>query len=164
MDLDLQIQTLIEKAPRDGSTPQILEAIAPALKLLAQQLGHLQYFILQTANGSWAVTVLSNLKQPGSEKKAIYAFPTFKDASKAATAVSPAGDRAVPVPLPVTHILFQILALETIDSIVFFETPGSVETGTEVSREQVQKLIGVYLQQYRSNPNSNSGNLPPDIA
>jgi hypothetical protein len=160
MDLDRQIQTLIEKAPRDGSTPQILEAIAPALQLLAQQLQHLEYFILQTPQGSWAVTVLSNLKLPGSEKNVIYAFPTFKDASRA----TPTGDRAVPVPLPVTHILFQILALETIDSIVFFETPGSVETGTEVSREQVQKLIGFYLQQYRSHPNSNSSNLPPDIA
>ena len=161
MDLDLQIQTLIEKAPRDGSTPQILEAIAPALLLLAQQLQHREYFILQTVEQSWAVTVLSNLKQPGSEKTVIYAFPTLKDASRAAVA---GGDRAVPVPLPVIHILFQILALESIDSMVFFETPGSVETGTEVSREQVQKLIGAYLQQYRSNPNFNSGNLPPDIA
>ncbi|MGL5064497.1 MAG: hypothetical protein ACRC62_31295 [Microcoleus sp.] len=160
MDLDRQIQTLIEKAPRDGSTPQILEAIAPALLLLAQQLQHLEYFILQTVEQSWAVTVLSNLKQPGSEKTVIYAFPSQKDAS----GVAVGGDRAVPVRLPVVHILFQILALESIDSIVFFETPGSVEAGTEVSREQVQKLIGAYLQQYRSNPNSNSGNLPPDIA
>ena len=160
MDLDQQIQALIDKAPPDGSTPQILEAIAPALLLLAQQLKHLEYSILQTVEQSWAVTVLSNLKQPGREKSVIYAFPSLKDASQAA----PVGDRVQPVSLPVTHILFQMMALESLDSIVFFETPGNLDVGTEVTREQVQKLIGVYLQQYRSTPQSNSSNLPPDIA
>jgi hypothetical protein len=160
MDLDQQIQSLIDKAPPDGSTPQILEAIAPALLLLAQQLQHLEYSILQTVEQSWAVTVLSNLKQPGREKSVIYAFPSLKDASQAA----PAGDRVRPVSLPVTHILFQMMALESLDSIVFFETPGNLDVGTEVTREQVQKLIGVYLQQYRSALQSNSSNLPSDIA
>ncbi len=162
MDLNRQIQALIEKAPADGSTPQIVEAISPALLLLAQQLQHLEYCILQTFEQSWAITVLSNLKQPGPEKSVIYAFPTLKDASEAAAAA--AGDRLMPVSLPVTHILFQMLALEGLSSIVFFETPGNRETGTEVRREQVQNLVGVYLQQYRSTPKSNSSNLPPDIA
>jgi len=162
MDLDQQIQSLIDKAPPDGSTPQILKAIAPALLLLAQQLKHLEYSSLQTFEQSWAITVLSNLKQPGREKRVIYAFPSLQDASLAATA---AGDRAKrPVSMPVTHILFQMLALEGLDSIVFFETPGNLEVGTEVRREQVQNLINVYLQQYRSTPQSSSNNLPPNIA
>ena len=154
MDLDQQIQALIEKAPRDGSTPQILQAIAPALVLIAQQLQHLEYSILQTVDQSWAIVVLSNLKEPGREKRVIYAWTSLKDASQAAAA---AGDRLRPVLLPVTHILFQMIALEGLDSIVFFESPGNQEVGTEISREQVQNLINVYLQQYRSGP-------PPDIA
>ncbi|MEG4572033.1 hypothetical protein QUA56_04800 [Microcoleus sp. N3A4] len=154
MDLDQQIQTLIEKAPPDGSTPQILKAIAPALVLIAQQLQHLEYSILQAVDQSWAMVVLSNLKQPGREKRVIYAWSALKDASQAAAA---AGDRLRPVPLPVTHILFQMIALEGLDSIVFFENPGNQEVGTEIPREQVQSLINVYLQQYRSAP-------PPDIA
>jgi len=154
MDLDQQIQALIEKAPRDGSTPQILEAIAPALVLIAQQLQHLEYSILQAVDQSWAIVVLSNLKEPGREKKVIYAWTSLKDASQAAAA---AGDRLRPVLLPVTHILFQMIALEGLDSIVFFESPGNQEVGTEIPREQVQNLISVYLQQYRSAP-------PPDIA
>ncbi len=161
MDLDLQIRSLIDKAPPDGSTPQILEAISPALRLLAQQLEHLEYFILQNFDRSWAMTVLSNLKQPGREKRVIYAWSNLKDASQAPAA---AGDRVLPVSIPVTHILFQMLALEGLDSIVFFETPGNLEVGTQVSREQVQNLINVYLQQYRSTLLSNSSNLPPDIA
>ncbi len=161
MNLDLQIQSLIDKAPPDGSTPQILEAIAPALRLLAEQLEHLEYYILQNLDQSWAIAVLSNLKQRGQEKKVIYAWTTFKDASLAVVA----GDRAtLPISIPVTHILFQMLALEGLDSIVFFETPGNLEVATEVRREQVQKLINVYLQQYRSTLQSNYKNLPPDIA
>lgn len=154
MDLDQQIQALIEKAPRDGSTPQILQAIAPALVLIAQQLQHLEYSILQAVDQSWAIVVLSNLKEPGREKKVIYAWTSLKDASQATAA---AGDRLRPVLLPVTHILFQMIALEGLDSIVFFESPGNQEVGTEIPREQVQNLINVYLQQYRSAP-------PPDIA
>jgi hypothetical protein len=154
MDLDQQIQALIEKAPRDGSTPQILQAIAPALVLIAQQLQHLEYSILQAVDQSWAIVVLSNLKEPGREKRVIYAWTSLKDASQAAAA---AGDRLRPVLLPVTHILFQMIALEGLDSIVFFESPGNQEVGTEIPREQVQNLISVYLQQYRSAP-------PPDIA
>jgi hypothetical protein len=154
MDLDQQIEALIEKAPRDGSTPQILQAIAPALVLIAQQLQHLEYSILQAVDQSWAIVVLSNLKEPGREKKVIYAWTSLKDASQAAAA---AGDRLRPLLLPVTHILFQMIALEGLDSIVFFESPGNQEVGTEIPREQVQNLINVYLQQYRSAP-------PPDIA
>lgn len=154
MDLDQQIQALIEKAPRDGSTPQILQAIAPALVLIAQQLQHLEYSILQAVDQSWAIVVLSNLKEPGREKRVIYAWTSLKDASQAAAA---AGDRLRPMLLPVTHILFQMIALEGLDSIVFFESPGNQEVGTEIPREQVQNLISVYLQQYRSAP-------PPDIA
>jgi hypothetical protein len=154
MDLDQQIQALLEKAPRDGSTPQILQAIAPALVLIAQQLQHLEYSILQAVDQSWALVVLSNLKEPGREKRVIYAWTSLKDASQTAAA---AGDRLRPVLLPVTHILFQMIALEGLDSIVFFESPGNQEVGTEIPREQVQNLINVYLQQYRSAP-------PPDIA
>ena len=81
MNLDKQVQTLIENAPQDGTTPQIIEAIAPALKLLAEQLKHPQYFIWQTLDENWVMTTLSNRTQPNLEKQVIYAFPTLKDAT-----------------------------------------------------------------------------------
>jgi hypothetical protein len=161
MNLDQQIQTLIDEATPDGTTPQIVAAIAPALKLLAAQLQHLEYYILQSRDGSWAVTTLSNRSQPNLEKRVIYAFPTANDASKAATSLA-AG--IVTVSMPVTYILFQMLALETIDSIIFFEIAGRLEAGSEVMRSQVQNLIGSYLQQYQSAAKSKFTNLPPDIA
>ncbi len=68
MDLDEQIQTLIQNAPQDGTTPALVEAIAPILKQLAGQLRHSQYYIPQTLNQEWAITTLENRTQPSVEK------------------------------------------------------------------------------------------------
>lgn len=161
MDLDRQIQLLIDNAPPDGATPQIVEAIAPALKLIAQQLRHLHYYILQAPDESWVMTTLTNSRRPGLEKRVIYAFPTLKDASASAS-IPQATLKAVPV--PVTHILFQMLAIAPLDSAIFFETPGNLEAGTEVGRDQVESAISPYLQEYQSSHKSGRSNLPPDIA
>ncbi|OCR02160.1 hypothetical protein BCD67_13560 [Oscillatoriales cyanobacterium USR001] len=161
MNLDRQIQTLIDEATPDGTTPEIVAAIAPALKLLAQQLQHLEYYILQSLDGSWAVTTLSNRSQPNLEKRVIYAFSAAKDAKNASTSLNA---RIVTVSMPVTYVLFQMLALETIDSIIFFESSGRLDAGTEVMRSQVQNLIGSYLQEYQLRSKAKFTNLPPDIA
>jgi hypothetical protein len=162
MDLDRQIQALIESAPRDGTTPQIVAAIAPALKTLASKLRHSEYYILQTLYRDWVVTTLSNRAQPKVEKKVIYAYPTRKDA--AAGGYAPQNPQLIASPIPVTHILFQMVALETVDSIVFFEKSGNLEVGTEVRRSDVQNLIQSQLQQLLPPPARRPGNLPPDIA
>ncbi|MGL4500685.1 MAG: hypothetical protein ACRCU2_16575, partial [Planktothrix sp.] len=76
MNLDPQIQSLIDHAPQDGTTPQIVEAIAPALKLLAAQLEHPEYYVLQTLDQSWVVQPFINVDQPQIKKRVIYAFST----------------------------------------------------------------------------------------
>ena len=161
MDLDEQIQLLIDHAPQDGSTPQAVAAIAPVLKLLAGQLRHSQYYLLQSPSGDWVLTTLSNRANPTVEKRVVYAFPTLK----AVPASSAAGlDRqVVAVPIPVTHILFQLVALE-IDSVVFFETPDQMTKGTEIQRQYIQDLIQTQLRQYPVAPTTAPNRLPPDIA
>ncbi|MGD1702186.1 MAG: hypothetical protein F6K22_08010 [Okeania sp. SIO2F4] len=159
MDLEQQIQTLIKNAPEDGNTPKIVEAITPALKLLAQQLKHLQYYILQTYTQNWVLTTLGHRSQSELEKRVIYAFPTLKDASS-----SISEDNVVATPMPVIHILFQMIAIQPLDSLVFFEKPGDLTKATEVKREDVQKLISIYLRQYQASSSSNSSKIPPDIA
>lgn len=162
MDLNQQIQVLIDNAPQDGQTPRIIGAIAPALKLLAGQLQHSQYYILQSLDQNWLVTTLSNRAKPALEKQAIYAYGTLKDASTAGSGYL--DPQLMAVPVPVTHILFQMMALQTVDSIVFFEHPGEMNKGTEVKREDFQKLIQAHLQQFLSAPVPRSGKIPPDIA
>ena len=161
MDLEQQIQVLIDNAPKDGTTPKIVEAIAPVLTLLASQLRHLEYHILQTLDQGWVLTTLSNRAQPEVEKNVIYAFPTLKDAADFQSVYDP---QIIAMPVPVTHILFQMLAIDTVTSIVFFDTPGNLAAGTEVRRDNLQHLIQTQLQQIQPVPRSYPSNLPPDIA
>lgn len=154
MNLDQQIQVLIDNAPQDGSTPQIVEALAPALTFLAGQLQRPDYYILQSFEGGWMLTTLSNRAQPNVQKNVIYAFPSLKDASDFQPVADP---QVTAASVPVTHILFQMFALERVDSVVFFETPGNFTKGTEVRREDLQRLIQSQLQQKLPS-------IPPDIA
>ena len=161
MNLDQQIQVLIDNAPADGQTTKIVAAIAPVLKLLATRLQHSKYYVLQTLDRSWLLTTLSNRAQPELEKKVVYAFATIKDATNFQSMPDP---KLIATPVPVTHILFQMLAMETVDSIVFFDKPAQMASGTEIRREDLQSLIQTQLQQHLSVPKSHPSNLPPDIA
>jgi hypothetical protein len=161
MDLEQQLQALIDNAPPDGTTPKIVEAIAPALKLLASQLQQLEYYILQTLDEGWVLTTLSNRTQPNVQKNVIYAFSTLKDAADFQAISDP---QIVALPVPVTHILFQMLALDSVTSTVFFDTPGNLTAGTEVRRDDLQTLIQTQLRQSQFVPRSYPSNLPPDIA
>lgn len=161
MDLDQQIQFLVDHAPQDGTTPNLIAAIAPVLKLLASQLRHSEYYILQTLDEGWVITTLSNRTQPEVQKNVIYAFSTLKDATDFQSVSDP---QILAAPIPVTHILFQMLALETVSSTVFFDTPGNLTAGIEVRRDDLQNLISTQLQHSQSVPRSYPSNLPPDIA
>ncbi|MDJ1176581.1 hypothetical protein [Roseofilum capinflatum] len=161
MDLDDQIQALIDQAPQDGTTPQIIAAIAPALKALAQQLQHSQYYILQSVNQEWVFTTLSNNEEPGFTKKVIYAFPSLKDAAQSPSAKDEPNLMAVPI--AITALLFQIVTLP-IDSLVFFETPGNLQAAVEVRSEDVKNLIQSYLAQLSSGSAPPMSNIPPNMA
>lgn len=161
MDLEQQIQALIKNAPQDGTTPNLVRAIAPVLILLASQLRHPEYYLLQTLEREWVLTTLSNRAQPDVEKNVIYAFATLKDAADFQSVSDP---QIIAMPLPITHILFQMLALDNVNSVVFFDTPGNLATGTEVRRDDLQHLVQTQLRQLQSAPRSYPSNLPPDIA
>lgn len=156
MNLDRQIQSLIDDAPDDGITPRIVNAIAPGLKQLATKLRHKQYYIVQSLDGEWLVTTISDRQQPKIEQRVIYAFPTLQDIPKTTAGLDP---QLIAIPIAVTHILFQLLALETVDSIIFFEIPGDATTGYEIKRVDMQKLVQVQLK-----PKSLFNQIPPDLA
>lgn len=156
LEIDQQIQTLIHNAPQDGSTPALVEAIAPVLKRLAGQLRHSQYYIAQTLDNDWAITVLENREQPAVGKTVIYAFSTLKDV---AAGPYPMQDpQMIALPVPVTHILFQMLAMDAINSTIFFDNPGDVTVGTEIQRQDLNDLIQAVLQPPAHPP------IPPNFA
>ncbi|MGJ3253483.1 MAG: hypothetical protein ACFE0J_20470 [Elainellaceae cyanobacterium] len=157
IEIDRQIQALIDDAPQDGTTPNLVKAIAPALKLTAEQLKHPQYYVLQTLDHGWVLTTLQQRNQPSVEKNIIYAFPTLEDV---AARRHPSDDpQIVALPVPVTHILFQMLAMKTVYSVVFFDMPGNTQSGTEIARSNLQHIIRLSLKKTRTTPQP-----PPDIA
>jgi hypothetical protein len=157
MDLEAQIQLLIHNAPQDGITPKIITAISPVLYAIASSLRHSQYYILQDIEEHWILTTLSNRANPKQEKRVIYAFPTIHDATASVNGVP--DSQMVAAPLPITHILFQLVTLEPVDSIVFFETSGTTTDTTEVKRSNLQALIQEAMEK-----NNSHSPIPPDIA
>lgn len=155
--LDQQIQILIDEAPQEGGTGSAMVLIAPAIKTIAERLKHLEYYVLQTLDQGWVMTTLSNRKQPNNRKNIIYAYPTLTDAAKGPQSVK--DPQLMAIPTAVTHILFQMLALKSLDSLIFFETPGNVSQGIEVRRQEFQALLQAHLQesQGQSDPHSNIG-------
>jgi len=202
--LDRQIQDLIDHAPQDGRTPIALRAIAPGFKLLAQQLQHLDYYVVQSPDRNWLMTTLQNNHNPEVQKSVVYAFPTIDDArasfsqplpsppshsnspsnqarfdqshsnrshsnqarSNQANLNQPPQQSFVAAALPVVQILFQLLAFEPVDSVIFFEYPGSRETAVEVKRSDLQNLVNAHLQQAiaRSQQASKSRSIPSNLA
>ncbi|NJN61071.1 MAG: hypothetical protein HC795_05655 [Coleofasciculaceae cyanobacterium RL_1_1] len=142
--LNDQIQLLIDRAPQDGRTPIALRAIAPALIALAQQLGQLQYYVLQSRDGNWLLTTLQNNDDPELEKAVVYGFPSIDDARSSLK--SPVKPDLVAVAMPIAQILFQLLAFDRVDSAIFFDRAGSRERGIEIQRSELQQLANAHLQ------------------
>ena len=155
MNLDSQIQSLIDDAPNDGVTPNLIKVIAPGLKQLAASLRHEQYYILQSLDSDWLVTTIKNRQKI--EKRVIYAFPTLQDSF--ATSSAQHTTQLIALPMPVTHILFQLVALQSVDSIIFLENSGEATDGYEINRRAIQKLIQAQIK-----PKSPFNQIPPDLA
>ncbi|NJO78165.1 MAG: hypothetical protein HC827_06315 [Cyanobacteria bacterium RM1_2_2] len=154
MNIDQQLQILVQQAPQHGIQPDQMQMIVPVLKVLASRLQHAQYYILQTLDQEWVMTTLKHRTQAGISKTIVHAYPSL-EAVKASVATSDL--QIVALPLPVTQILFQLLAMEPIDSIIFYETSNPQQTGTEINRQMLRSAIEQHLQNQRSL-------MPPDIA
>ncbi len=157
MDLDAQISALVQEATGSTVTADAVEAIAPTLKAIAGQLQHEQYYILQTLEQGWMMTTLSSRNQPDVKKNLVYAYPSLKDA--AAGPISVKDPQVMALPVPVTHILFQMLAMKPVDSVIFFEKPGQTGQGIEIRRQDVEALIQAQLRQAQQ-----GGPVPPNLA
>jgi hypothetical protein len=154
MELEQQLQTLIKDATEFGIAPIVLQqAVVPVLKLLAQQLNHLEYFVLQNFSQDWVIITINNLQETNQEKQVIYAFTTVKDAATFQGSDDP---DILAVPIPVTHLLFELFSVQQIDSIIFFDTPGNLSQGVEVKRDRLEALIFQQIQQLKQ--------IPPDLA
>ncbi|WP_009547214.1 hypothetical protein [Crocosphaera subtropica] len=161
MYLDEQLEILINEAPQHGVPIAVMKkAVAPTLKVLASQLKHEKYYVLHGKNGSWLVTTLSNRNNPKEEKRVIYAFSTKKDAETFQGMMNP---EIRIISIPVTHLLFELFAVKSIDSLIVQEFPGNKEQQVEISRTKLQTIIQEQLRRLQlTSPKTN--NIPPNLA
>ncbi|PSB03689.1 hypothetical protein [Merismopedia glauca] len=154
MNLDQQIQELIDNAPEDDLTTQGIMAIAPVLKLLASRFKHETYFVWQNFQQQWVLTTLAHQTKPNLSKQVIYTFASAGDAASSNT--SPGSPQSIPI----ISLLFQLIAMESVDSLVIFDRPGDLMSGTEIARQDLQNLIHTQLQQLYPS----GGDIPSDLA
>lgn len=141
MNLQQQIEALIAASPQDGQTPAAVAAIAPVLQQFAQQLKQNQYYIVESADQQWQVTTLRHREKPELEKTVIYAY---RDPAEAA-ASSPPPLRVVSQ--GVIALLFQLIALEGVDSLIFMENSRQRSSGKEIRRQSLQEQVQRKLQE-----------------
>jgi len=163
--LDDQIQALLAGAPQDGQTPLLIEVITPLLKEIALQLKHSEYYILQNTEGRWMMTSLSHREEQQPDKTVIYAYATLADAQLSPHARM--DNQVMALPTPVILILFQLLALQPVTSLLFFDSPGNRKEAVEVRRDDIQNLVKTQLklfQQLQHSQPTQANPIPPDLA
>lgn len=155
MDLEQQIQDLVNGAPQDGQTPLAVQLVSPVLKRIAKRLKHTQYYLWQTVEQNWVVTTLNNQNDTHLEKRSIYAFSRLEDAlAAAAGSIDP---QLMAIPVKVIELLFQTMALSSVDNLVFYDHPGNLALGTEIGCQEIRSLIQLQLQKTKNQ-------ISPDIA
>ena len=158
MDIDQQLKKLIADAPAERGMPKVMEyAIAPILKVLAQQLQHEDYYILQNTEENWQVTTLRHRQDQNLQKRVIYGFPSLDDAKIFAQHSD--NPELMALPIPITHILFELLAFEQVDSIIFFDQPGNYDNGVEIPKEKLEQSIREKLKQLKEKTEQPPANL-----
>ena len=162
MDVEAEIKAIIENAPQYGVPTSVMEqAIVPVLKRFAKDLQHQEYQVIQTLQGDWVLTALESRSQPGMERTVVYAFATLKDAASFPGAKDP---QLMAMPLSVIQVLFQLFAIERLDSIIFLDTPGDLSTGKQIDRADLKNSIQARLQELEANKSPQSNNIPPNLA
>lgn len=147
MELEQQVQKLIADAPSGDNTAQLVQVIAPVLLNLARNFRHQQYYIVQTLDQRWQTNTWAN--QDGSERTLLYAYCTLQDATDSIP--MPKDPWLMALPVPVVQIIFQLLAMEPVESVIFWEEPGP-KLGAELKRSELQMWVQNHLLQLSGPP------------
>ena len=149
MELEQQLKLLIADAANQGVPVAVMElAIAPVLKMLATQLQHDEYYIIQNSESDWVLTTIANAKLK-QHKKVIYAFVTVRDA---ATFQGKSDPDLIAVPISVTQLLFRLFSLHQVDSIIFMNDSSNLNNGIEVLRNRFLDLIQQQIEKLKQTP------------
>jgi hypothetical protein len=158
MNLAEQVQSLIDSAP-DLESQMSVAAIAPVLQQAAQKLPSLAYYVRQSQRGEWMLVTLQNRQQPKLEIRVVYAFTRVEDIAKFGDG-KPSNDIAVEI--PAIHLLFEMLAMPTIDRVIFLNNSSNLNSGQEITRKSLEESISKTFQR-QTPPAQHGSSLPPDV-
>jgi hypothetical protein len=158
-ELASQVQVLIQDAPSDSQTRQLVEIVANTLALFARKhLNASHYYLVQDASGAWLKNMLIHRTQSTVEKTAIFIFLTLEDASKEI-------DRLQNIQLsahkiPVIDLLFRFWTLNLSDSLILDINSGA--TSLEITRSKISEALksaqkNVQSSEQERSPSSGKG-------
>ncbi|MBD2188690.1 hypothetical protein [Pseudanabaena mucicola] len=135
--LDHQVALLVQSTP-DQETASAVSLIASVLKAIAQNLKHVNYFVIQGIEGGWLLTPLSNHDNPELEKTTIYAYCDRTAANIDRLKLN--DENLECAEYSVIEMLFRLIGMKQVDSIVFFDRATDTQRGIEVIRTDIESL------------------------
>jgi hypothetical protein len=141
MDPQDDLDALIREASQYGVPPEAMRAIAPVLLHFSARLPATTYWIPCDGEGQWQLTTLEQTGEASVQKRVVFAY------ASAEAAQQETGQSESVAVLP---LLVQFIALEPVDSLVFFDRADS-EQGIEIQRAALLRAIAAALS-----PNADS--------
>ncbi len=127
-----QIKALVNDAPADDGTKQLVENVAIALaQWINANLRHSHYYLIQDVSGAWVKSTLIHRTQSVGEKTAIFIFSDSEDVAKEIDSLQDI--QVFCEKIPVIELLFRFWTLNISDSLIVNE--GGATTTNKMMRE-----------------------------
>jgi len=142
MDLTSQIKALVDDAPTDDGTKQLVENISIALaQWVSANLSHSHYYIIQDPSGAWIKSTLLHRTQSVGEKTAIFIFSSSEDVAREIDGLQ--NIQVFPEKIPVIELLFRFWTLNLSDSLIVNEGSDTAPSKTmrEIRRSDLNTAI-----------------------
>jgi hypothetical protein len=125
-----------------------VDILAASSFMIAMQLHHKSYYILQAQDGSWLLTTLSNRNSPEVEKNVVYAYCGSTAANLERLKL---GDsNLVCAEIGIIEILFRLVGLKEVDSLILFDKSTDAQRGMEISRAELKDLCDRQMKKLKN--------------
>lgn len=152
-----QIKALVDDAPADDGTKQLVENVAIALaQWVNANLSHSHYYLIQDASGAWIKSTLTHRTQSVGEKTAIFIFSDSEDVAKEIDGLQDI--QAFCEKIPVIELLFRFWTLNLSDLLIVNEGGVTTRMMREIRRSDLNTAIrGEKSQKKTRNTQSGKG-------
>lgn len=134
MDLTSQIKALVDDAPTEDGTKQLVENVAIALaRWVSTNLIHSHYYLIQDASSAWIKSTLTHRTQSVGEKTVIFIFSNPEDVAKEIDSLQDV--QVFQEKIPVIELLFRFWTLNLSDALIVNEGGATTISAKRIMRE-----------------------------